>query len=379
MPSQMALHNEVAINQQQKQTMKVLSTYKRLSLWLIPPEPILSSLSCTQKQLISLHMSEQQQKHNNKKAPLLLPTFIPHITLVGGVPISECCSMEDDVLPQLLSLQQQQEQEVNNPSNNEEDCDDNGNKLFTIDNIDELAAQSVLKRLQCAFSNFGGVSCNFVKERGVFAATRRRQRRATSTDESNIGDGILINGVRSGDTHKMNVDDDNKDNSNGEKDDKEGQIIEEVQWNQSCIAIMERSTEFINAMELADKALFSHRYKNNNSSSKDDHHDGQSSSLERHFKAPSCEPHYSFVYGNDASLIQSISQKSINSNNISDGSDERSSDRDPMILECPPNFTSTEIIVMWTYPSTLEGVEQWREIGRFSLVEESVLSIPSML
>lgn len=313
--------------------------------------------------------SEQQQKHNNKKAPLLLPTFIPHITLVGGVPISECCSMEDDVLPQLLSLQQQQEQEVNNPSNNEEDCDDNnnnsGNQLFTID-IDELAAQSVLKRLQCAFRNFGGVQCNFVKERGVFAATRRRQRQTTSNDESNIGDGILINGGKS--AHKMNVDDDK--DSNG-KDKKEEQKIDEVQWNQSCIAIMERSTDFINAMELADKALFSHRYNtDNSSSSKDDHHDGQSSSLERHFKPPSCEPHYSFVYGNDASLIQSLSQKSINSNSINDdGDDEGSRDnRDPMILECPPNFTSTEIIVMWTYPSTLEGVEQWREIGRFSLV-----------
>jgi len=270
--------------------------------------------------------------------------------------------MEDDVLPQLLSLQHQ---EKNNPSNKEDDCDGSGNQ-FTID-IDELAAQSVLKRLQCAFRNFGGVQCNFVKERGVFAATRRRQRQTTSHDESNIGDNTLINGGRDGDTHKMNVDD-NKD-SNGEKDDKEEQIIEEeVQWNQSCIAIMERSTDFINAMEVADKALFSHRYNNN--SSKDDHRDGQSSSLERHFKAPSCEPHYSFVYGNDASLIQSLSERSsINSSNsINGGDDEESNDRDPMILECPPNFTSTEIIVMWTYPSTLEGVEQWREIGRFSLV-----------
>ncbi len=363
MPSQMALHKEEEINQQhqqqQKQTMKVLSTYKRLSLWLIPPEPILSSLSCTQKQLISLHMSEQQQ--NKKKAPLLLlPTFIPHITLVGGVPISECCSMEDDVLPQLLSLQQQQEK--NHSSNNKDDCDDNGNQFTTID-IDELAAQSVLKRLQCAFRNFGGVQCNFVKERGVFAATRRRQRRATRNDESDIGDNTLINGGKS--AHKMNVGDDK--DSNGKQDDKEEQLIEEVQWNQSCIAIMERSTDFINAMEVADKALFSHRYNSN----KDGNHDGQSSSksLERHFKAPSCEPHYSFVYGNDASLIQSLSERSINSSNsINGGDDEESNDRDPMILECPPNFTSTEIMVMWTYPSTLEGVEQWREIGRFSLV-----------
>lgn len=362
MPSQKALHCEENNQQQQKeeQTMKVLSTYKRLSLWLIPPEPILSSLSCAQKQVISLHMS--QQHNNNKKAPLL-PTFIPHITLVGGVPISECCSMEDDVLPRLSSVQQQQE--TNNPSNNGDDCDDinNTGNSFTID-IDELAAQSVLKRLQCAFSNFGGVQCNFVKERGVFAATRRRRR--ASNDESDIGDNSLTNGGGDGDANKINVDD-NKDNSNGEEDENEEQIVEEeVQWNQSCIALIERSSEFINAMELAAKALFSHRYNNNSNSGSNG--GGRSSTLERHFKPPSHEPHYSFVYGNDASLIQSLSQRSINSNSIHNGGDEGNGNRDMMILECPPNFTSTEIIVMWTYPSTLEGVERWREIGRFSLV-----------
>ena len=272
--------------------------------------------------------------------------------------------MEDDVLPQLSSVQQQQE--TNNPSNNGDDCDDNSNtgSTFTID-IDELAAQSVLKRLQCAFSNFGGVQCNFVKERGVFAATRRRRRAIINNSESDIGDNSLINGGRDGDAHKINTDG-NKNSSNGKEDDKEEQIIEEVQWNQSCIALMERSSEFINAMELADKALFSHRYNNNSNSGSNG--GGSSSTLERHFKPPSHEPHYSFVYGNDASLIQSLSQRSINSNSIHNGGDEGNGNRDMMILECPPNFTSTEIIVMWTYPSTLEGVERWREIGRFSLV-----------
>ncbi len=85
-----------------------------------------------------------------------------------------------------------------------------------------------------------------------------------------VGDpnGILLQNLKSTcceGAREINVDDGNKDDSNGEEDDNE-QISEEVQWNQSCIAIMERSTEFINAMELADKALFSHRYNKTNGS-----------------------------------------------------------------------------------------------------------------
>ena len=62
---------------------------------------------------------------------------------------------------------------------------------------------------------------------------------------------------------EINVDDGNKDNSNGEKDDDE-QISEEVQWINHVLQLWNEGTEFINAMELADKALFpilfSHRY-----------------------------------------------------------------------------------------------------------------------
>jgi len=282
--------------------MKVLSTYKKISLWLLPPEPILSSLTRTQQQLISLHDSVS----NNK-----LPTFIPHVTLVGGVPISKCCTVEDDVMPLLTSCNDRNGRENNSVNRQEEEED-----------VDEVAAKNVLMRLACAFRNFGGVDCNFVKERGVFAAR----------------------------------------NDDGE-----------VQWNQSCISIMERTGSLTKAMELAEQALFTKQSTTTQNES------GESSThnLERHFKPPACEPHYSFVYGNDADLIALLqpSSTSIGSQQLSSGNrsssanDVSSGGEKRFVLECPPDFTSTEIAVVWTYPSSLEGVEQWREIGRFRLVE----------
>ena len=53
------------------QRMKVLSTYKRISLWLIPPEPLLTSLTQTQLQLIEFHDSRSNNMssflNNGKK------------------------------------------------------------------------------------------------------------------------------------------------------------------------------------------------------------------------------------------------------------------------------------------------------------------------
>jgi len=256
-------------------------------------------------------MSSSFGGNNNNK----LPTFIPHVTLVGGVPISECCTVEDDVMPLLTSC---------NDNDNDNERENSMKQEEEEEDVDEVAAKSVLMRLACAFRNFGGVDCNFVKERGVFAAR----------------------------------------NDDGE-----------VQWNQSCISIMERTGSLTKAMELAEHALLpkqSTTTQNNESGESSPH------SLERHFKPPACEPHYSFVYGNDADLIASLLQPS----SISVGSQLSSGNRSSspndvssggrtkrLVLECPPNFTSTEVAVVWTYPSSLEGVEQWREIGRFRLVE----------
>ena len=215
----------------------ILSKSKRLSLWLLPPQPIATELSTIQNDIIASHSST-----------LELPTFLPHVTLIGGVPISECATVNEV------------------PCNN------------TNDDIDEDAAKVVLQRLQDAFRSFGGVSIECVPERGVFAA------RALSDD------GI-------------------------------------VQWNQSCVSITKRTEDFMKAMHVAEKALFPN----------------ESLSIERHFKPPLFEPHYSYVYGNDPDLI-------------------------PPTLNCPPPFKSTEMVVMWTYPSNLEGVKEWKEIGRVSMV-----------
>ena len=223
--------------------MRVLSESKRISLWLLPPEPISADLLSVQKEIIASHPPDR-----------CLPTFLPHVTLIGGIPISECVKIDD------VSCQ-----------------DPNGD-------IDEEAAKIVLKRLQHAFRGFGGVECRFVPDRGVFAARQ--------PPDNDIRDGV-------------------------------------VQWNQSCVAVMERTKDFVRAMQVADKALFPEYDKY--------------VSIERHFKTPLLEPHYSYAYGNDPELI-------------------------PATLVCPPSFKSTEMVIMWTYPTNLDSVEKWREIGRFSLV-----------
>ena len=219
-----------------------ISPTKTISIWLIPPEPLLSELSSIQSQII---------KQDGRQ----LPTFIPHVTLIGGVKISDCCTVEE--------IQK---------SNLQIDTDTNAD-------IDDIAAQVVLQRLQNTSKSYGGVVCHPIKDKGVFA---------------------------------------------------------ERQWNQSCICLLERNDSIMNAMHTANDALFSSSTTTRNS--KD-----QSTKLpiERHFRHPVNDHHYSFAYGN--SII-------------------------PPSVECPPTFTCNEMILMWTYPATLDGVGQWREIGRVNLI-----------
>ena len=218
-----------------------ISPTKTISIWLIPPEPLLTELSSIQSQII---------KQDGRQ----LPSFIPHVTLIGGVKISDCCSVEEI---QKSNLQ-----------------------TDTNADIDDIAAQVVLQRLQSAFQSYGGVVCHPIKEKGVFA---------------------------------------------------------ERQWNQSCICLLERNASLMNAMQTANDALFS------SSSTTTPSNKDQSTKLpiERHFKPPVNDHHYSFAYGN--SMI-------------------------PPLVECPPTFTCTEMILMWTYPATLDGVKEWTEIGRVNLI-----------
>ena len=185
-----------------------LSDSKRISLWLLPPDPLRKTLSFIQSDIISKHGNNPATKDLRITTPHLLPTFEPHVTLIGGVPISDCCSPEEVA----ASIEPRTD----------------------VDGIDDDAAQLVLGRLQRAFRSHGGVDCNFVKERGVFAA------RDAET-------GI-------------------------------------VRWNQSCTAIVERSASFMRAMEIADEALF---LTSRATSSHDNRQ--QLQPIERHFKPPLCE------------------------------------------------------------------------------------------
>ena len=217
-----------------------ISPTKTISIWLIPPEPLLTELSSIQSQIIKEEDSQQ------------LPSFIPHVTLIGGVKISDCCTVED----------------IQKSNLGDTDADK-----------DDIAAQVVLRRLQNTFKSYGGVVCHPIKEKGVFA---------------------------------------------------------ERQWNQSCICLLERNDSIMNAMQVANDALFSSSKTISNSK-----YQSTKLPIERHFRPPVNDHHYSFAYGN--SII-------------------------PPSVECPPTFTCTEMILMWTYPATLDGVEQWREIGRVNLI-----------
>ncbi|KAL7542266.1 hypothetical protein ACHAWF_007134 [Thalassiosira exigua] len=234
----------------------MLSSSKRLSLWLLPPEPLRSTLSSIQAEINASHAHKRH-----------MPRFDPHVTLIGGVPIANCCSEGE-----LQSLNAQS------------------------DDFNEAAGRLVLRRLQRAFQSHGEISCRFVKERGVFAE------------------------------HSLS--------ESGER---------VVKWNQSCVSVAERTSSIMRAMEVADEALFSTL----GTACCDD----PTQSIERHLKGPLFEPHYSFAYGNDAHLI-------------------------PSSLECPPTFACVEMVLMWTHPSSLEGVEKWTEIGRVGTATPTCTSSP---
>ena len=131
-----------------------LSTSKRISLWLIPPEPLVTSLASIQADIIARHPNGGRH----------LPRFLPHVTLVGGVPISDCCSVEE-----VTSCWEQQ-------TSKEKDND--------VD-IDDYAAQIVLRRLQRRFQQYGGIELNFIRERGVFAV---RSAPKLNDNDGNQGD-----------------------------------------------------------------------------------------------------------------------------------------------------------------------------------------------
>ncbi len=98
-----------------------------------------------------------------------------------------------------------------------------------------------------------------------------------------------------------------------------------VQWNQSCIQILERTESFMNAVKLANEVM-KPSYSN--------HHHSVS-----WFKPVSCEPHFSWAYT------------------------DHEIDTSSFIRHSSMNFSCETIILMKTSPSSFQGISQWKPIG----------------
>lgn len=92
----------------------------------------------------------------------------------------------------------------------------------------------------------------------------------------------------------------------------------EIVWSQSCIAIMERSEEYMNLLSLSRKVL------------------GLPPG-EWMFPGPASEPHFSCFYGKQFPTDTTIPP--------------------------PPDFVADEAALFVTTPGTLQGVARWREVG----------------
>jgi len=95
---------------------------------------------------------------------------------------------------------------------------------------------------------------------------------------------------------------------------------DEVQWNQSCIQILERTPSLLNAVKLTNQVM--------------------ETSSDQWFKPVSLEPHFSWAYSDrevDSDLLSSFLP--------------------------PPNFSCETDVLMKTSPSSLKGVLQWEPLG----------------
>lgn len=93
-------------------------------------------------------------------------------------------------------------------------------------------------------------------------------------------------------------------------------------WNQACVCVMKRSTEFMDLIEKTRELM----------------------GLEGpwQFKPPLGEPHYSFFYG-------------------------CSNPPPPNEIEIPPDFNASQVALWCTDPSSVEGVRSWKELAIFDL------------
>jgi hypothetical protein len=95
-----------------------------------------------------------------------------------------------------------------------------------------------------------------------------------------------------------------------------------LKWNQSSVAVLKRMDYYMKAMKIADEALFN----------------TDSLPVERHFRAPVAEPHYSFAYGNEHQINNGI--------------------------KCPKSYQCSEIALWWTDLPALDSVESGNLSGQ---------------
>lgn len=102
------------------------------------------------------------------------------------------------------------------------------------------------------------------------------------------------------------------------------------QWNQSTVAILKREEKLLNSIKIARKIML-------------DKNDDTNLGTTHLFAAPTYEPHLSLAYSH-----QHLGSFIVNKN-------------------VPPDFEANEVALWRTDPSSLEGVNEWYEIDRFSL------------
>lgn len=139
---------------------------------------------------------------------------------------------------------------------------------------------------------------------------------------------------------------------NGNNNDDAAALVDSscVKWNQSAVVIMNRSSAFAKAVELTYRAVCkTDQSLGGGTVPLPSEEDISSFDWTTTLKPPLKQPHYSIAYGNHPELI-------FESN--ADGG---------YVAEVPPDFVSTEAMLMWTWPASLEGVPTWREVGRVRL------------
>lgn len=247
----------------------------KISLWLLPPEDILTHLQSNIDEIAALTSG---------------PSFVPHATILGGVPC--LCSTENEA---------------------------------------EQWAEKLLTTLRSQLPTVGGIPCQFGLNKGC-------------RPHCVFEDGKILNG--------------NNDENNA------ADVVSSscnVKWNQSAVSIMNRSPQFAKAVQLTYRAVC----KTDKSlgggtvplpSEEEIHAFDWTTTL----KPPLCQPHYSIAYGNHPDLI--FAKRNANAIDNANADAEGG-----YLAEVPPDFISTEAMLIWTWPASLEGVPTWREVGRIRL------------